>query len=265
MSHERFAFGRNWAAYLRHLNPDRIDAARQSLQQLLDVERLDGKHFLDAGCGSGVFSLAAAALGAKVHSFDYDTDSVRCTAQLRETYAAASADWRVEQGSVLDESYLRSMGPFDVIYSWGVLHHTGHLAKAMENIMLPLRPGGILCVALYNDQGWISGYWRAVKKLYTRFRFARPLLAAFHAPYLLAARFLARRLRGEQLSGRGMSLYHDMIDWLGGYPFETSRPDDVLSFYEKRGLQCRRVQACGRRHGCNEFVFIKPISTGSTI
>ena len=252
---ERFAFGRNWAAYLRGLTPDRIAEARRSLQQFLHVDSLEGKRFLDAGSGSGLFSLAAASLGASVHSFDYDIDSVRCTAELRRQHA--SYPWTVEQGSVLDRAYLESLGTFDVIYSWGVLHHTGDLAAAMDNVLIPLAKGGTLAIALYNDQGWISRYWLAIKKLYTHSPFARPFVIAFHAPYLLGLRWISRRLRARKRSDRGMSLYHDMLDWLGGYPFEVSGPDNVIEFYRKRGLSSRGVTTCGRRHGCNEFVFVK--------
>lgn len=250
---DRFAFGKNWASFLKHLTPERIADARASLQTLLGVERLDGKRFLDAGSGSGLFSLAAASLGATVHSFDYDPDSVRCTEQLRREYGDG-AEWKVERGSVLDAGYLQSLGKFDVVYSWGVLHHTGNLALAMENILIPLTPRGTLTVALYNDQGPVSSYWLAVKKLYTRSRIARPFIVGAHTPYVVA-RWLSRRIRGVR-DERGMSLYHDLIDWLGGYPFEVMRPEKVVAFYEARGLSGRTTRNCGRRHGCNEFVFI---------
>src|SRR5258705_4708310 len=124
---ERFEFGRNWARFLVLLEDSSIVRAEESLREMLEIDSLEGKTFLDAGSGSGLFSLAARRLGAKVHSFDYDPHSVACTQELRRRYFSGDADWQVETGSVLDKEYLAGLGTFDVVYSWGVLHHTGQM------------------------------------------------------------------------------------------------------------------------------------------
>ena len=129
---ERFGFGENWTRFLALVDESRILAAEQSLQALLGKSRLDGVRLLDVGSGSGLFSLAARRLGAIVRSFDYDAHSVECTAELRRRYRPDDPLWQVERGSVLDEDYLRGLGNFDVVYSWGVLHHTGAMWTAVE-------------------------------------------------------------------------------------------------------------------------------------
>src|SRR5438128_6035457 len=106
-SGERFEFGRNWSAFLSVLDEDRIAKAEESLKQMLEVENLAGKTFLDIGSGSGLFSLAARRLGARVHSFDFDSNSFACTQELRSRYFGGDADWRVEQGSALDAEYVK--------------------------------------------------------------------------------------------------------------------------------------------------------------
>src|SRR6478672_6389971 len=157
---ERFGFGENWAGFLRLVDEDRIASAEQSLKQMLNSERLDGKTFLDAGSGSGLFSLAARRLGAQVTSFDYDPDSVGCTAELRRRFFPEDSNWRVMRGSVLDRDFLASLGDFDVVYSWGVLHHTGSMWQALENVARLTKPGGTLYISIYNDQGFKSRIWR---------------------------------------------------------------------------------------------------------
>ncbi len=137
----RFAFGKNWAAFLSVLSEERIREAEKSLKTMLDISTLEGNSFLDVGSGSGLFSLAARRLGARVHSFDYDPQSVACTAELKGKYFPNDAEWTIEQGNVLDVAYLEGLGRFDVVYSWGVLHHTGDMWQAMENIV-PLVAGG---------------------------------------------------------------------------------------------------------------------------
>jgi 2-polyprenyl-6-hydroxyphenyl methylase/3-demethylubiquinone-9 3-methyltransferase len=173
---------------------------------------------------------------------------------LKRCYFPDDETWIVEEGSSLDQDYLKKLGEFDLVYSWGVLHHTGALWQALANVA-PL-VSERLFVAIYNDQGWVSRYWMIVKRLYNSSEIGRVLLIMLHSPYLYLCRHLIRRIGGRQLE-RGMSLWHDMLDWLGGYPFEVAKPEEVLAFHLEHDLVCVKLKTCGGRNGCNEFVFVR--------
>lgn len=255
----RFGFGRNWARYLELVDDERIAAAEQSLRTMLERESLEGLRFLDAGSGSGLFSLAARNLGATVHSFDYDPGSVNCTLELRERYRAGDPDWSIERGDVLDEDYLGKLGTFDVVYSWGVLHHTGDMWRALGNMVPLVNGGGQLFVALYNDQRWLSRYWWRIKRTYNTGVMGRFVVIAVHAPYFLARHAVKRIVRPATRERRGMNPWRDILDWLGGYPFEVARPEAVLAFYRGWGFTLERMTTVDARHGCNEYVFRAPL------
>ena len=255
---DRFQFGDNWTRFLELIDEERILQAENSLKDMLQVTHLNGKSFLDAGSGSGLFSLAARRLGARVYSFDYDPKSVACTKELRRRfYSDNDSQWRIEEASVLDNTFLSAIGQFDVVYSWGVLHHTGAMWDALSNVTLLLAPEGSLFIAIYNDQGWVTKYWILVKKLYNKHKILMLPIKLFHAPYLFGVRWIVRAISGRLSLGRGMSLWYDMIDWLGGYPFEVATPEQIFRFYRNKGLALMEMKTCGGRHGCNEFVFKK--------
>jgi 2-polyprenyl-3-methyl-5-hydroxy-6-metoxy-1,4-benzoquinol methylase len=261
----RFEFGSNWASFLKVLDDERIATACESLQAMLAVKDLHGKSFVDIGSGSGLFSLAARRLGARVHSFDYDTQSVACTTELKRRYYQGDTNWTVEQGSALDPGYIGSLGVFDVVYSWGVLHHTGAMWQALENVAPLAADGSILFLSIYNDQGRRSRRWLKVKETYNRLPPSLRFIVLWPSAWnLWRGHLLGDLLRGtpfrswrEYKRRRGMSAWRDIVDWVGGLPFEVAKPEEIFAFYHQRGFELTRLQTQAGDLGCNEFVFVK--------
>jgi 2-polyprenyl-3-methyl-5-hydroxy-6-metoxy-1,4-benzoquinol methylase len=267
---DRFRFGDNWNRFVLSLTEDRRSEARAALELLLGLDDLSGMDFLDIGSGSGLHSLTARELGATVRSIDYDTEAVAATSRLRDRLRPGDADWVIEQGSALDGRYLASLGTFDVVYSWGVLHHTGAMWDAIANVLPLVKQGGLLALAIYNDQGRGSRRALAMKRRYVqagrvgravevaRFAIPQTILGAGHD--IVRGRNPLTRYRRRE---RGMSIWHDILDWVGGYPFEVAKPELVIEAVRSEGFDLTRLRTVGGGSGNNEFVFRRhPLESG---
>jgi SAM-dependent methyltransferase len=158
---------------------------------------------------------------------------------------------------------LGGLGTFDVVYSWGVLHHTGDMWSALANVAPLVKPGGRLFVAIYNDQGLRSLMWKRVKRRYNESGpFGREALLQASKAYLWGRPALLRLARGKRLTHgprpRGMDRQRDLVDWVGGWPFEVAKPEEIFDFYRDRGFALERMFTCGGGLGCNQFVFSLP-------
>ena len=259
---ERFAFGENWLKFLRSVDEETVLNSTNSFQKMLGCTTLSGKRFLDIGCRSGLSSLVARNLGAEVVSFDFDSQAVECTKQIRDRFRPGDQGWVITSGSILDQKFLEPLGIFDVVYSWGVLHHTGKMWEALRQTSCLVRPDGICFVAIYNDQGWITPIWRTIKRSYVRYPFARPFLLWMCFIRLWVPSFLRDFFNGDPFSRwrnynskRGMNPWSDLVDWVGGYPFEVAKPEEIFRFFRGEGFQLIDLKTCGGGLGCNEFVF----------
>ncbi len=265
MASDRFEFGKNWKKYVENLDEEKITRAEDSLKEWLRIDSLVGKTFLDIGSGSGLFSLAARRLGARVHSFDYDEDSVECTRRLRNKFFPDAGTWSVERGDALDADYVAKYGKCDVVYSWGVLHHTGNMYKGLEIAGGAVKDGGKLFIAIYNDQGIWSDCWKAVKAAYNRldgywkYLILIPCFIRLWGPTtvkdLIAGKPFDHWIKYKK--ERGMTPWRDVVDWVGGYPFEVAKPEEIIDFYQSRGFTLAKLYTCAGGHGCNQYVFIK--------
>jgi SAM-dependent methyltransferase len=260
----RFGFGDNWLDFARELSAEQIAKAEASLRRLLECESLTGQSFLDIGCGSGLFSLAARRLGARVHSFDFDASSVLCAQRLRDLHRPGDREWTIEQGSILDPDYVRKLGAFDVVYSWGVLHHTGAMHAALDAAAGLASPGGLFAFALYHRTRMCS-VWRWEKRWYAGAspegqRRARAIyVALLRTRFVFTGRDFPSYVANYE-SARGMDFEHDVHDWMGGYPYESILAPEVdalmrrLAFVRLRGMNSpATIGFFGS--GCDEYVY----------
>ena len=264
---QRFEFGKNWESFLGKLNDERISISQSSLLGMLEETSLSGKSFLDVGSGSGLSSLAAKNLGANVTSFDFDESSVWCTSELKNRYYSSDKSWAIMQGSALDSKFLLELGRFDIVYSWGVLHHTGKMWASIDNCLDLVNDDGKFFIAIYNDQGIKSHFWWIVKWLYNKLpRILRKpfaYTAGFFVKFLMLLKYTLK-LKPMVILGpifdykqsRGMSMLSDIVDWYGGFPYEFATYEYLVDYIQSKGFTLQKGKEASSL-GCHELVFKK--------
>jgi 2-polyprenyl-3-methyl-5-hydroxy-6-metoxy-1,4-benzoquinol methylase len=265
---DAFAFGKNWQRYVdAYLNSERVEVARQSLVDLIEQD-LAGKTFVDLGAGSGLFSLCAHRAGAaNVVSVDVDPDSVAACRELRRREGNPS-NWDVCEGSVLDADFLAMLPQGDVVYSWGVLHHTGDMYAAIRLAAGVVKPNGLFAIAIYNratGRFLDSARWWRIKRFYNHSgRRVKHGLEALMLAYWTATQLKARRnpvrVARDYKARRGMAMTTDLVDWVGGYPYEYATADEIVDFCRAEcSLEAIKVLAVpSTATGNNQFVFRRP-------
>lgn len=264
-----FAFGKNWLDYAQKIDEPKIGQAVSDLQRLSGRDRFDGLSFLDIGSGSGLHALAAIRMGAsRVVGVDIDPDSVEASRATLAKFAPA-ADARFERVSIFEMSS-ESFGGFDLVYSWGVLHHTGDMYRALTAAADLVQPDGLLMIALYKETPF-CGMWRVIKRWYSSASPQAQLRARRVRTGLqrLAFRFKGRDfnayVRNYAENNRGMNYANDIHDWMGGYPYQSISPADCRAFFGRLGFRAERefVRTPGRYlpgllgSGCDEYAFTR--------
>lgn len=261
-----FPFGDNWAQYSKHVTDEHLMYAVNDLQRLLGVSTLVGKTFCDIGCGSGIHAVAAAKMGAKVTALDIDPISTATAISLAKKFGVSHL-LTVGNDSIFDHMLPKSH--FDVVYSWGVLHHTGAMWKAIEEAikLVSLSSEGVFAVALYRKTRLCS-LWKIEKKFYNSSpKFIQVSIRIFMTTLMDVAHLLRLRsplkVRSEYRKNRGMSHKHDIHDWLGGYPYESVQDTELKKFLTERNFDLERsflrfpdkIPMGIFGSGCDEYVF----------
>ncbi len=257
----RFGFGKNWSDFVdQKFSPQRVETARQHILNFIGRADLNGIDFLDIGCGSGLHSFAAFKSGARtIRGFDFDADSVAATRRL-QAIAGSPDNWTVGQGDILDDEFVKSLGTANLVYSWGVLHHTGNVWKAVDNAKRTVEPGGLFYIALYSaDVQPQRDYWLRIKQEYNAADEAKKGRMVWqyiweHAMGRNPLRGLAvlYRIATYRLN-RGMDYFADIRDWLGGWPMEFVFDKDVIERVE--GKSEFKLVNIATGHANTEFLF----------
>jgi 2-polyprenyl-6-hydroxyphenyl methylase/3-demethylubiquinone-9 3-methyltransferase len=252
-----FDFGRNWQSFSsQHVDTTRLDQAASSLQALLGRSSLGGMSVLDIGCGSGLFAIAASRLGAgQVTGVDINPRCIAVSADNMNRLAP-QAQIAFRQVSALDRAAMGALGRHDLVYAWGSLHHTGSMWEAIRNSAALVAPGGTMVLAIYNRHS-TSRAWRSIKWSYNQMPglLQRLMVLAFAVVIYLAKLAVTRRNPLEK--ERGMDFWYDVIDWVGGYPYEYASPAEIERGMAELGFTLTKLVPAQVPTGCNEFVFTK--------
>jgi SAM-dependent methyltransferase len=259
MTQQRFAFGKNWQLYAQNaLTQQKVSEARNSFRKLFAGIDLRGKSFLDVGFGQGLTLFLAQEMGAKVFGIEIDAENIGALTTTAHLFAHCQFP-QTHIVSILDESFIKEHkqnGQFDIVHAWGVLHHTGDMRRALDNSAELVKNGEYLVLAIYNKH-WSSPIWKVVKWTYNVApRWMQWVAIYLFYPIIYLAKWMVTR-ENPKSNERGMDFWYNIIDWVGGYPYEYASISEVNALVSRHNFVCLQVIPAQVPTGCNQFVFRK--------
>lgn len=258
MGFMQFNFGLNWKEFsLKALSEERVESARRDFRALIGDIQLENKTFLDIGCGQGLSALIASEEHADVVCNDINHISEQLL-KLNKAHFDISNPITFIKGSILEKSIIEKIKEchteYDIVHSWGVVHHTGNMYSAIDALCNLVKKEGYLVLAIYNRH-WSSPYWKLIKYLYNKSpNLIRRMMICLFYYIIYIAKYLVTH-KSPMEKQRGMDFYYDVIDWVGGYPYEYASIQEISDYVETKGFKLVKSISAEVPTGCNEMIF----------
>ena len=140
---------------------DEVEARKYFVESHIPVfaefERWRGKKVLEIGCGIGTDTISFARHGAQVTSVDLSEKSMEIARQRTSVYGVQE-QVRFYRGNAEELSSFVPVEPYDLIYSFGVIHHTPHPERILAQLRQYARPGTTLKIMVYHRRSWKVGW-----------------------------------------------------------------------------------------------------------
>jgi ubiquinone/menaquinone biosynthesis C-methylase UbiE len=234
-----------WTEYI----PE-YEASENHWKMFYTPDEVKGKSVLDAGCGTGIFSIIFANNGAaRVKGIDISEGSLETGRSLKEKFGLENIEFVKEDMLRLpfkDEE-------FDIVWAWGTVHHTTDPLAAITELMRVLKRGGSLFLAVYKRTR-LTFIHEIIRRTLVRtprrmWTFLSKVMAFFLAPVVF---FFKKR----EKSRKGEKLEELILDWYFVPIRHYYRPKEIQTFLEDRGFVIEKhLAASGRFDSSSNFIF----------
>ncbi len=234
-----------WTEYI----PE-YEASKAHLELFFSDEEIVGREVLDAGCGTGIFTIIFANKGArKVIGIDISEGSLNTGRMLKDKFELSNVEFRKED--MLNLPFKDNT--FDIVWAWGTIHHTENPYQAMNELIRVLKKNGTFFITLYKKTK-LTFIHEIIRKILIKtpkksWTFLSKIMAFF---LWLVVFFFKRR----EKSRKGEKLEELILDWYFVPIRHYFEPQEIKSFLEKRNFKIEKfLPASGRFDSTSNFIF----------